>query len=59
MHPMLIHNVSQILNLGYAKSSLLQIGTQVVFSQCLEDPSDVVEMLFPSLVEDYDVIQVH
>ena len=30
MHPPFINNVSQILNLGHAKSALLQIGTQLV-----------------------------
>jgi hypothetical protein len=59
MHPMLINNVSKILNLGYAKSAFLQIGTQLVLSQCLEDLSDVVEVLFPSLAEDQNGIQVH
>jgi hypothetical protein len=59
MHPLLINNVSQILNLGHAKGAFLQIGTQLVLPQCLEDPSDVVEVLFPSLVEDQNVIQVH
>ena len=51
MHPTLINNVSQILNLGHAKSALLQIGTQLVLSQCLQDLSDVVGVLFPSMVE--------
>ena len=59
MYPILINNVSQILNLGHSKSALVQIGTQLVLPQCLEDLSDVVEVLFPSLVEDQDVIQVH
>ena len=61
MHPLLINNVSQILNPGHAKISLLQIGTQIMFSRCLEDLSDVVEVLFPSLVEwPQDVIhQLH
>jgi len=59
MHPKIINNVSQIQKLGHAKSALLQIGTQVVFLQCLEDLSDVVEALFQSLAEDLDVIQVH
>ena len=59
MHPPFINNVSQILNLGHAKSARLQIGTQLVLLQCLEDLSDVVEVLFPSMVEDQDVIQVH
>jgi hypothetical protein len=59
MHPLLINNVSQILNLGNAKSAFLQIGTQLALPQCLEDLSDVVEVLFPSLDEDQNVIQVH
>jgi hypothetical protein len=59
MHPSLINNLSQILNMGDAKSALLQIGTQLVLLQCLEDQSDVVEVLFPSLAEDQNVIQVH
>ena len=57
--PPFINNVSQILNLGHAKSALLQIGTKLVLPQCLEDLSDVVEVLFPSLDEDQDVIQVN
>ena len=52
MHPPFINNVSLILNLGHAKSALLQIGTQLVLPQCLEDLSDVVEVLFPILAED-------
>ena len=59
MHPPLINNVSQILNLGHAKNALLQIDTQIVFLKCLEDLSDVVEVLFSSLAEDQNVIQVH
>jgi hypothetical protein len=59
MHPTLIKNISQILNLGHCKSALLQIGTQLVFPQCLEDLLNVVEVLFPSLAEDQDFIQVH
>ena len=59
MYPSFINNLSQILNLGHAKSALLQIGTQLVSPQCLEDLSDVVEVLLPSLDEDYDAIQLH
>ena len=59
MHTPSIKNVSQILNLGHAKSALLQIGTQLVLPQCLEDLSDVMKVLFPSLAEDQNVIQVH
>ena len=47
------------MNLGHAKSALLQIGTQLVLSQCLEDFSDVVEVLFTCIAEDQNVIQVY
>jgi len=59
MYPLFINNVSQILNLGHAKSAFLQIFTQLVLPQCLENLSDVVEVLFPSLAKDQDVIQVY
>ena len=59
MHPLFINNVSQILNLGHAKSAFLQISTQLVLPQLLEDLSDVVEVLFPTLAEDQNVIQVY
>ena len=59
MHRPFINNVSQILNLGHAKSALLQIGTQLVLPQCLQDLSDVMKVLFPSLAEDQNVIQLH
>ena len=59
MHPPFINIVSQILKLGHTKSALLQIDTQIVLSQCLEGLLDMVEVLFPSLAEDLDVIQVH
>ena len=57
MHPSFINNVSQILNLGHAKSALLQISTQLVLPQCLEDLSDVVKVLFPSLAKYQNVIK--
>ena len=41
---------------NHSKSSLVQIGTQLVLSQCLEDLLDVVEVLFPSLAKYRDVI---
>ena len=59
MYPLFINNVSQILDLGHAKSAFLQIGTQLVLPQCLKNLSDVVEVLFPTLAEDQNVIQVY
>ena len=59
MHTLLINDVPQILNLGHTKSAFLQISTQLVLPQLLEDLSDVVEVLFPTLAEDQNVIQVY
>jgi len=59
MHTPLINDVPQILNLGHAKSAFLQIDTQFALSQGLEDLSDMVYVLFPTLTEDQDVVQVH
>ena len=51
MHNLLIGDVPQILNSGHAKSEFLEISTQLVLPQCLEDLSNVVEVLFPTLAE--------
>jgi len=56
MNTLLINYVPQILNLGHTKSAFLQIGTQLVLSKGLKDLSNMVEVLFPTLVEDQDVI---
>jgi hypothetical protein len=34
-------------------------NTELVLPQCLEDFSDVVEVFFPSMAEDHNVIEVH
>jgi len=52
----LINDVPHILNLGHAKSAFLQIGTQLVLAKGLKDPLNMVEVMFPTLVEDQDVI---
>jgi len=56
MHPMLINDLPQILNLGHAKSAFLQVSTQLVLLQGLKDLSNMVEVLFPTMVEDQDFI---
>jgi len=56
MHALLINDVPQILNLGHAKSAFLHISTQLVLSQGLEDLSNMVEVVFPNLAENKDVI---
>lgn len=52
MHTPLINDVPQISNLGHYKSSFLEIGTELVLPQGLEDLANMVEVLFPTLVKD-------
>ena len=56
MHDRIINDVPKILNLGHAKSSLLQIGTQLVCWRGLKYLSDMVEDLFASLAKYQDLI---
>jgi len=51
MQTLLVNDVPQILNLGHAKSVFLQIGTQLVLSQALEDLSNMVELFFLDLAK--------
>ena len=59
IHTPIINDVPQILNLGHTKSAFLQIGTQIVLSQSLEDFLNMVKVLLATVVEDQDVIQYH
>ena len=56
MYNLLINDVPQILNLGQAKGAFLQVSTQLVLSKGLKDLPNMVEVLFPTLAEDQDVI---
>ena len=56
MYTLLINDVPQIVNLGQAKGEFLQVSTQLVFTQGLKDILNMVEVLFPTLVEDQDAI---
>lgn len=45
MYTLLINYVPQILNMGQAKGSFLQVSTQLVLSKGLKDPSNMLEVL--------------
>ena len=59
MHPMLIHNVAKILDSRHAKWALLEIGVQLVLSKSAEDMVNVLQVIFPTFVENEDVIQIY
>jgi len=59
MQTSLINEVPHILNLGHTKCAFLQIGTQFVLTQGLEDLWNMVKVLFPTLVKDQGIIQIH
>ena len=59
MHATLIYDVTQVLDLAHAKRAFLQVGTQFVLSKGLKDLSNVLQVFFPTLAEDEDVIQIN
>jgi len=59
MHTMLIYDVTQVLDLAHAKGAFRQVGTQFVLLKGLKDLPNVLEVFFPTLVEDEDVIQIN
>ena len=56
MYTLLINDVPHILNLGQAKGTFIEVSTHLVLVQGLKDLSNMVEVLFPTLAEDQDVI---
>jgi len=59
MHTTLIYDVTQILDLAHAKGAFIQVGTQFVLPKCLKDLLNVLQVFFPTLAEDEDVIQIN
>ena len=59
MHTFLINDVTQILDLSHAKGVFLQVGTQFVPLQGLKYLPNVLQVLFQTLVEDEDVVQIY
>ena len=59
MDTLLINDVPQILNLGQPKGAFLQVSTQLVLVRGFKDLLNMVEVLFPTLADDQDVIYIH
>jgi hypothetical protein len=59
MYPMLINNVSQVLDPIHAKGSFFQDGIHLVLSQSAQNLLNMLHVLLPSFVEDVDVIHIY
>jgi len=59
MHAMLIYDVTQMLDLADAKGAFFQIGTHFVLLKCLKYLPNVLQMFFPTLVEDEVFVQIN
>jgi hypothetical protein len=59
MYPMLINNVSQVLDPIHAKGAFFQVGIQLVLSQSAQNLLNMLHVLLPSSIEDEDVIQIY
>jgi hypothetical protein len=58
MYPMLIKNVSQVLDLVHGKGSFFQVGIYLVLPQSDKKLLNMSHVLLPSSAEDEDVIQI-
>ena len=56
MHTLLINYVTQILDMVHAKGTFLQFGTYFVLPRGLKYFLTMLQVLFPTLVEDEDVV---
>jgi len=56
MYTLFINDAPNILMLGQGKCAFLQASTKLVLLKGLKDLSNMVEVLFPTLAQDKDVI---
>jgi hypothetical protein len=58
MYPILINNVSQVLDLFYAKGEFFQVGIKLLLPQIAQNLLNIMHVLLPRSTEDEDVIQI-
>jgi hypothetical protein len=59
MYPMLINNVSQVLDHVHAKRVFFQVGKKFVLLQSALNLLNMLHVLLPHSVEDEDFIQIY
>jgi hypothetical protein len=59
MYSMLINDVAQVMNPVHAEGSFLQVGVELVLSQGVHNLLNMLQVFFPSLVVNEDIIQIH
>jgi hypothetical protein len=59
MYTMLINNVAQVMNHVHAEGEFFQVGVELVLPQSVQNLVNMMQVFFPSLVVNEDVIQIH
>jgi hypothetical protein len=59
MYPILINNVSKVLDLVHAKRSFFQVGINRMFPQSVQNLLNMSHVLLPHSAKDVDVIQIY
>jgi hypothetical protein len=59
MYPMLINNVSQVLDPVHSKIAFFQVGIKLVLLQSAQNLLNMPHVLLPHFAEDEDVIQIY
>jgi len=59
MYPMLINNVTQVLDHVHSKRKKIQVGIKLVLPQSAQNLLNMMYVLLPLSVEDEDVIQIY
>jgi hypothetical protein len=59
MYPMLINNLTQVLDHVHTKGTFFQVGIWLVLPQSAQNLLNIVHVLLSSSVEDEDVIQIY
>jgi hypothetical protein len=55
----LINDVSQVMKPFHAKGEFFQVGIELVLSKGVQNLLNMLQVFFPSLVVNEDVIQIH
>jgi hypothetical protein len=59
MHAMLINDVAQVMNLVHVEGEFFQVGVELVLLQGVQNLLNMLQVFFPSLVLNEDLIQIN
>jgi hypothetical protein len=59
IYTMLINDVAQVMNHVHAEGAFFQVGVELVLPQGVHNLLNMLQVFYPSLVVNEDVIQIH